>query len=52
MSLVYEETPSSLKLDMLYLTSGILEEIREGQSSDLSLIDHLTLINQANKGDF
>lgn len=30
MILVYEETFNSVKLGMLKLTSGILEEIREG----------------------
>lgn len=52
MSLICEETPNSVKLGMSKLTSGILEQIREGQRSDLSLIDHLTLINQGNIGDF
>lgn len=31
MSLVCEETPSSVKLSMLKLTSNIFEEIEEGQ---------------------
>lgn len=35
MSLVCEETPNSVKLGILKLTSGILEEIREGQRYDL-----------------
>ena len=52
MSLMCEETHNSMKLGMLKLASGILEEIREGQRSDLSLIDRLTLINQGNIGDF
>lgn len=47
-----EGTPNSVKLGMLKLTCGILEEIREGQRSDLILIYRLTLINQGNKGDF
>ncbi|KAI5446460.1 hypothetical protein KIW84_014333 [Lathyrus oleraceus] len=46
------ETPNSVKFGMLKLTSGILEEIGEGQRSDLSLIDRLTLINQGNECDF
>ena len=50
MSLVCEETSSGVKLGMLTLTSGILDEIREGQKSDLSLVDRLMLINQG-KGD-
>ena len=44
-SLVCEETLNSVRLGMLKLTSGILEEIREGQKSDLKLVDQLTLIN-------
>lgn len=35
MSLVCEETHNSVKLGMLKLTSGILEEIKEGQITDL-----------------
>lgn len=34
-SLVCEETPNSVKLGMLKLTSGILEEIIEGQKTDV-----------------
>ena len=52
MSLVCEDTSNSVKMGMLKLTSGILEEIREGQKSDLSLVDRLTLINQGNRGEF
>ena len=52
MSLVCEKTSNSVKMEMLRLTSGILEEIREGQKSDLSLVDRLTLINQGNIGEF
>ena len=51
MSLVYEETSSGVKLGMLKLTSGILNEIQEGQKSDLSLVDRLNLINQGQGGD-
>ena len=50
MSLVCVETPDSVKFGMLKLTSGIIEEIREGQKFDLKLVDQLTLINQG-KGD-
>lgn len=39
MSLVCEETPNSVKLGMLKLTSGIFKEIREGQKVDLGLVD-------------
>ena len=52
MSLVYKETSNNVKMGMLKLTSGILEENREGQKYDLSLVDRLTLINQGNKGEF
>ena len=52
MSLVCEETSSRVKIGMLKLTSGILDRIREGQKSDLSLVDKLTLINQDRGGGF
>ena len=52
MSLVCEETSYGVKLGMVKLTSGILNEIREGQKSDLSLVDRLTLFNQGRGGDF
>ena len=48
MRLVCEETPDSVKLGMLKLSSGTIEEIREGQKFDLKLVDQLTLINQGN----
>lgn len=41
-----------MKLGMSKLTSGIFEEIREGQKLDLGLTDSLLLINQGNKNDF
>jgi hypothetical protein len=49
LSLVCEETSYGVKLGMLKLTSGILDEIREGQQSDLSLVEKLTLIDQSRK---
>ena len=52
MSLVCEETSYGVKLGMLKLTSGILDEIREGQKSNLGLVDRLPLINQGRGGDF
>src|SRR3954467_14733939 len=52
LSLVCEGTPTSVKLGMLKLTSGILEEIREGQKTDVELVDKLTLINQDKGGEF
>lgn len=39
MILVCEETSNSVMLGMLKLTSGILEEIREGRKVDLGLVD-------------
>ena len=47
-----EGTSNSVKLGILKLISGILEEIREGQKTDLGLIDRLMLINQGEGGDF
>src|SRR3954463_3465293 len=52
MSLVYEETPNIMKLGMLKLTRGILEEIIEGQKHDPSLVDLLLIINQGNGDEF
>lgn len=52
MSLLYVETPSSVNLGMLKQTSGILEEIREGQKIDLELVDCIVLINQGKGNDF
>lgn len=45
-------TPNSVKLDMLKLTNGILEEIIEDHKVHLGLIDRLVLINQGKKVDF
>lgn len=39
MSLVCEETFNSVKLSMLKLMSGILEEIRKGKKADVGLVD-------------
>ena len=52
MILVCKETSNSVKIGMLRLTSGILEEIRVGQKSDLSLLDRIMLINQGKGGEF
>ena len=52
LSLVCESTHNSVKLGMLKLTSGILDEIREGQKSDMLLVDKLTLVNQGQGGEF
>lgn len=46
MSLVCEETPDSVKLGMLKLTSYIFEEIRDDQKIDVGLVDRVVLINQ------
>jgi hypothetical protein len=45
-------TPDIVKLGMLKLTSQVLEEIREGQKTDLELIDCLTLINDGQEVNF
>ena len=37
---------------MLKLPSSILDEIREGQKSDVLLVDKLTLVNQGQGGEF
>ena len=50
--MVCENTPNSVKLGMLKLTSGIYDAIREGKKSDMQLVDRLTLINQGQGGDF
>ncbi|KAI5381318.1 hypothetical protein KIW84_UN0831 [Lathyrus oleraceus] len=52
LSLVCESTHNSVKLGMLKLTSNILDEIREGQKSDMLLVDKLTLVNQGQGGEF
>ena len=52
MCLLCEETPDSVKLGILKLTSGIIEEIREGQKYDLELVDQLTLINHGKGVEF
>lgn len=52
MSLLCEMTLNSVKLGMLKLTSGTIEEIGEGLKSNLRLIDWLVLINQGKVVDF
>ncbi|XP_050915449.1 uncharacterized protein LOC127130492 [Lathyrus oleraceus] len=52
MSLVCEETHNNVKLGMLKLTTGILEDIRKDQKVNLGLIDLLVIINQGKRGDF
>src|ERR1051325_10101317 len=45
LSLVCDNTPNSVKLGMLKLTSGILDEIQIGQKLNVGLVDRLTLSN-------
>ena len=52
MSLGCEVSADSVKLGMLKLTSGILEDIRNGQQVDVALVDHITMVNQGNGGNF
>lgn len=52
LSLVCEMTSYKVKLGMVKLTSGILEEIRECEKSNLKLTDFLVLINKGSIGDF
>jgi len=52
LSLVSELTPEGVRLEMLKLTSNILEEIKNGQKEDLELVDRLVLVNQGKGGDF
>ncbi|XP_050915776.1 uncharacterized protein LOC127130857 [Lathyrus oleraceus] len=52
MSLVCEETPNSVKLDILKLTSGIIEDIKEVQKTDGGWVDRLVSINQNKGGEF
>lgn len=43
--LVCKVTADNVKLDMLKLTSGFLDEIRENQNLDVTLVDRLSSIN-------
>lgn len=52
LNMLCERTPNNVNLDILKLTSGVLEEIRDGQKLDLGLIDRMVLINQGKRGDF
>jgi len=45
-------TPDIVKLGMLKLTSQMLVEIKEGQKTDLELVDCLTLINHGEEVNF
>ncbi|XP_073219904.1 uncharacterized protein [Cicer arietinum] len=52
LSLVCEVTPKSIKLGMLKVTSGLLEEIEKNQKLDLYLLDKLQSIDQGREPDF
>ncbi|XP_073224802.1 uncharacterized protein [Cicer arietinum] len=52
LSLVWEVTPESIKLGMLKVTSGLLEEIEKNQKLDLYLLDKLQSIDQGREPDF
>ncbi|XP_073222428.1 uncharacterized protein [Cicer arietinum] len=52
LSLVCEVTPKSIKLGMLKVTSGLLEEIEKSQKLDLYLLDKLQSIDQGREPDF
>lgn len=52
LSLVCKVTADSVKLGMLKLTSGFLEEIKESKKLDVALVDRLSLVNQCEDEDF
>jgi hypothetical protein len=52
LSLVCETTSSSVRLGMLKLTNDFLDEVKNGQKRDLSLVNRLALINQGKETDF
>nr|XP_012567254.1 uncharacterized protein LOC105851203 [Cicer arietinum] len=52
LSLVCEVTPESIKLGMLKVTSGLLEEIENNQELDLYLLDKLQSMDQGREPDF
>lgn len=52
LSLVCEVTTASVRLGMLKLTSGFLDEIREGHMKDVILVDRLSSDNQSVDADF
>src|SRR4030065_1703499 len=52
LSLVSELTPRGVKLGMLKLTSTILEEIKEGQKTDVDLVDRMTFGDQGKREEF
>lgn len=46
LSLVCEVTAHSVKLGMLKLTSGFLDEIRESQKMNVALVDRMSSVNE------
>lgn len=46
LSLVCNVTADSVRLSMLKLTSGFLDEIKESQKLDVALVDHMSSVNQ------
>lgn len=52
MILVCKVTSSNVRLGMLKLTSGFLDDIREGQKLDINLVDRLSFIGQDGDEDF
>ncbi|XP_073224724.1 uncharacterized protein [Cicer arietinum] len=52
LSLVCEVTPENIKLGMLKVTSGPLEEIEKNQKLDLYILDKLQSIDQGREPDF
>lgn len=52
LSLVCEVIVDSLRLGMLKLTSGFLDEIRKSQKLDVALVNRLSLINQSEYENF
>lgn len=52
LSLMCEVTIDSVRLGMLKLTSGFLDENRESQKLDVALVNHLSSIKQSEDEDF
>lgn len=52
MSLVCKVTHSSVRLGMLKLTSGFLDDVREGQKLDINLVDRLSFVGHDGYEDF
>lgn len=52
LSLVCEVTTNSVRLGMLKLTIGFLDEIGEKKKMDMALVGHISSVNQGNDEDF